>query len=324
MPVITFEEALDLADGNRRTVLLGNGFSIAQAGNNFTYRNLLERSGLAEGKPIRNVFNAFDTTDFEEAMFALEQAAIVERAYGNDDQAACFLGDAGQVREALIRAIHTVHPKIQCDIPKEQLVACASFLKHFGEIYTLNYDLLLYWTILNSIELCFHDGFGLGEPTGGFRTFTTEAYCSVYYLHGALHLFLDARKDTQKRILTGDTIISDIESTVRKQRRLPLFVSEGTRDQKLAKINSVPYLHHAHQKLKELTGSVFVFGHSAHENDAHVYRAIFSSDICRLVMCVHNPLENLEPIEDRLVRYAHQRDDIEIHYVDAASVAVWG
>jgi hypothetical protein len=324
MPVITFEDALELADGDDRSVLLGNGFSIAQAGNNFTYRNLLDRSGLEAGTPIRSVFDAFGTTDFEEVMFALEHAAKVEQAYGNDNQSERFRADAIEIREALIRAIHTVHPEVRFDIPQEQLENCANFLNHFRGIYTLNYDLLLYWTILNSEELRFRDGFGLGEASGGFRTFATDAYCSVYYLHGALHLFLNQQKETKKRILTGTTIISDIENTVRSQRRLPLFISEGTTNQKLAKINSVPYLHHAQKKLKELTGSVFVFGHSVHDNDAHIYKSIFSSNISKIVMCVHNPQENLEGIEDRLAQYARRRDDIEIHYVDAASVAVWG
>ncbi|MEQ8396175.1 DUF4917 family protein [Thalassobaculum sp.] len=324
MPVIDFEEALELTDGGDRCILLGNGFSIAQSGNNFTYRNLLDRSGLENGTPIRNVFDEFETTDFEEVMFALEQAADVETAYGNDDQADLFLEDAGRVREALIRAIHTVHPEIQFDIPQNQLAACADFLNNFEEIYTLNYDLLLYWTILNSQELRFSDGFGLGQEVNGFRTFSPEAHCSIYYLHGALHIFVDAQKETQKRVVTGDTIISDIARTIRRQRRLPLFVSEGTTGQKLSKINSVPYLHHAHNKLRELQGSMFVFGHSAHQNDTHVYRAIFSSGISNLVVCVHNPHENLEEIEDRIAHFARRREHIDIRYVDAASVAVWG
>ena len=43
--------------------------------------------------------------------------------------------------------------------PKVQRDACAVFLKHFGTIFTLNYDLLLYWVILHAAAKEFRDGF---------------------------------------------------------------------------------------------------------------------------------------------------------------------
>ena len=45
--VIDFDEAITIAKEEPRSVLLGNGFSIARAGGVFNYANLLEKADLA-------------------------------------------------------------------------------------------------------------------------------------------------------------------------------------------------------------------------------------------------------------------------------------
>ena len=50
--IISFNDAIKQSSAGRRTILLGNGFSIAQGGNRFSYSCLLEKSGLAESSPI--------------------------------------------------------------------------------------------------------------------------------------------------------------------------------------------------------------------------------------------------------------------------------
>jgi Domain of unknown function (DUF4917) len=320
---VSFEDAIKASDPNR-TVLLGNGFSIAQAGAPFSYTSLLERSGLPPTSPIRKVFAALQTTDFEEVMHALEHAAKIERTYGDEKRASQFQTDSVAVREALINAIHEVHPGVQFDIPKAQRDACAKFLNQFVSVFTLNYDLLLYWVILHAARESHSDGFGLGHEVNGFRTFHADANCTTYYLHGALHLFLGPQLETRKRVVTNDTIVNDIASTIHDNQQLPLFVAEGTNTQKMAKINSIPYLRHCYEKLEEAAGSLFVFGHSAGNNDQHIYDAIFDSEIDKLFFCVHDPAQNLQTAKERLAPY-HERDPgIDIIYVDAATAKVWG
>ncbi|MEO1197945.1 MAG: DUF4917 family protein [Pseudomonadota bacterium] len=321
---ITFAEALELTANARRCVLLGNGFSIAQAGGNFSYANLLEHSGLEAGSPIRRIFEELNTIDFEEVMHALEHAAKIEAAYGANDRSELFRNDAGGLREALIHAVRDVHPAIQYDVPEAQHQACAEFLNKFCCLFTLNYDLLLYWVVLNSEARQHSDGFGLGDEVRGFRTFRERAHCSTYYLHGALHLFLNEQLETQKRIVTSATIIDDIAASIRWLKQLPLYVAEGSSSQKKSKIYSIPYLRHCYERLSELTGSLFVFGHSVAENDVHIYDAIFESDIDKFVFCVHRPENGWDHIRESLARYVERRGDIEFHYVDASSANVWG
>ena len=44
-----------------------------------------------------------------------------------------------------------------------------------------------------------------------------------------------------------------------------------------AKRNSDAYLMHCYDKLRKNPATMFVFGHSAAENDEHIYRAVFTS-----------------------------------------------
>jgi hypothetical protein len=321
--LLSFDAAIESTGVSCCTLLLGNGFSIAQGGRQFAYRSLLEKSGLPEGSAIRNVFDVLETFDFEKVMKALRDAAQIELAYNDEEKSRTFTNDAAAVREALISAVRAVHPDVHFDIPKPQRDACAKFLKHFHAIFTLNYDLLLYWVILHAASRDFQDGFGLGGEVNGFRTFSEAAYCNTYYLHGALHLFANDELLTQKRVLENQTIIDDIATTIRQRRQLPLFVAEGTTTEKLARIRSVPYLAHCYKELSQIKRNPFIFGHAASANDAHVYDAICASGLDKVFICIHDPVRNLTAMRESLARYVERAKKIEWLYVDAASANLW-
>jgi hypothetical protein len=322
--VLSFDEAIKEAGPRTKTLLLGNGFSVAQAGNQFAYETLLEKSGLADTDPVRNIFKIFDTFDFEKVMRSLEDAAQIEQAYGEKDRSKKFLGDAIRIRDALIQAVHAVHPGVQFDIPEIQRNACAVFLRNFDSVFTLSYDLLLYWVIVHAVADRFSDGFSHGDQIDGFREYSPRAPCNTHYLHGALHLFLGPRRETWKRVVTNDTIINDITDTIKKTKQLPLFVAEGSTSQKLARINSVPYLFDCYRTFQCLGGSIFVFGHSARDEDRHIYDAIFGGEIDKVFFCVHNPEDDWLEIRKRLAAFNEINKKVEVSYVDAATAKVWG
>jgi hypothetical protein len=319
---VSFDEAIEQSDGNR-SLLIGNGFSIAQSAGLFSYANLLEKSGIQPDSSIKKVFATLNTVDFELVMDALEHASKIEGAYGDADRANLFRNDAVAVREALIHAVREVHPKISVDVPQQQRERCSQFLQKFGNVFTVNYDLLLYWVILHVGGYAFTDGFGLGNEEDGFRTFSEDGMCNTLYLHGALHLFLGDERATLKRIVSTQTIVDEITDTIRNRGQLPLFVSEGTSKQKMERINSVPYLRGAYDRLKRLQGDLFVYGHSIAENDYHLYDAIFASEIDRLFFCVYRPDDNLQPTKEKLAQFCARNEDIEVTYVDSATTQVW-
>jgi hypothetical protein len=104
---------------------------------------------------------------------------IVETVYGNDPHSTELLADANRLREALVQAARTTHPGHREDI-EGVIPSCVEFLAPFGKVFTLNYDLLLYWVILQR-GANFSDGFGLGVEANGFLgPFKTEAYCTIF------------------------------------------------------------------------------------------------------------------------------------------------
>ena len=92
-------------------------------------------------------FTALDTTDFEVVIRALKQAATLLAVYLKDNPSIgqAFEADAKGLRELLAQTIAASHPDRPADIENARYAACKTFLKNFKSIYTLNYDLLLYW-----------------------------------------------------------------------------------------------------------------------------------------------------------------------------------
>lgn len=71
--MITFEEALHQTENQTRSLLLGNGFSIA-ASRKFSYRSLRECTDFSSMSRMKNLFDFYDTNDFEKILMALTYA----------------------------------------------------------------------------------------------------------------------------------------------------------------------------------------------------------------------------------------------------------
>jgi Domain of unknown function (DUF4917) len=318
--VISFEEAAQATEGDNRQLLIGNGFSIQH----FSYKTLLEKAGLDPDGPLRALFPTLDTVDFEIVIRALEDAARVEKTYKKLKRADLLQKDADKLRRALVHAIRRVHPANRTDI-EDVIPACADFLKKFNVTFALNYDLLLYWVILEDINF-FADGFGLGQEQNGFRgPFQIDAHCNIYNLHGGLHLFRTARDEVEKRLMGSTGVIDAIAETITRDKRLPVYVAEGTSIGKLSHIYSLPYLRHCYEMLCASSGPFFVYGHSASQNDEHIYDALFRSDISHLYFCIHQPTADIQAVAGELARYKERNgSDIEFTFVDSETAPVWG
>lgn len=319
MEVISFQKALERSGKADKNLLLGNGFS----NQHFNYKNLLSETSLGKEAPLYKLFKALDTFDFETVIRSLEEAAVVEKTYSNLKQSAQFVTDAQKLREELVLAVRKTHPANRGDL-EDKYPSCIEFLKPFSKVFTLNYDLLLYWVLLNVKG--FNDGFGLGEERDGFRgPFKENAYCNTYNLHGGLHLFQTEIGDVEKRLMGVTGVIDAIASTITDEKRLPLYVAEGTWKKKLAKINSISYLRHCLGELKITEGALFIFGHSAAENDTHIYNTIFASDAEHIYFSVHQPdNEKLKHFDGQLSRYQKfSGSKIKYTFMDAETAQVW-
>lgn len=319
--IISFEDAIAATAGEDRALLIGNGFSAQY----FNYATLLAESGLDAGTPLRRLFELLDTADFEAVVRALEDAALVETAYQHKQHALALSTDAQTVREALVNAVRSTHPAHRDDLAFHY-DSGASFLGKFGKVFTLNYDLLLYWVNLEKVVL--RDGFGKGSSIEGGRfkgPFYEDAYCDIYNLHGGLHLFQDEDGELMKALNAGDGVIATITQSIAESKRLPLYVAEGSSAAKMRKINSVAYLRHCYEQLWQNAATLFVYGHSADDNDAHIYRAAFSSSVAHVFFGVY------QPNEEKLKRFSGQLakhreiggKNIEYTFYDAESAHLW-
>jgi hypothetical protein len=152
-------------------------------------------------------------------------------------------------------------------------------LKKFKNIYSLNYDLLLYWVTLQDNTEGYTDGFANTEESKheGFVVYQNSSGFRVHHLHGALHIF-DAGDEIIKKTYanTDINLIDQIRDSLNKQR-YPLFISEGNNVQKLTKILHSAYLNHCYKSLRSITGDLVIYGASLKANDQHILDAILEN-----------------------------------------------
>src|SRR5258708_5291949 len=153
--ILTFDQALEKAKAyNRCHLLTGNGFSIACRPDIFVYGKLFEQADFSRLSPsAHQAFGALNTTDFERVIKALRDATKLVHLYTGDPVAQQKMQeDADGLREVLVRTIASNHPEMPSDLAEAEYVACRKFLDHFDTVYTLNYDLLLYWAMMHTPE----------------------------------------------------------------------------------------------------------------------------------------------------------------------------
>ncbi|RYG86237.1 MAG: DUF4917 family protein, partial [Alphaproteobacteria bacterium] len=207
--IISFSEALgDSRQFSKRHLLIGNGFSIACCPDIFHYGSLFKAANFADHPELIEVFKALGTQDFELAVKNLESGALLAGIYtpGHPDVPAKMRSDAQALKEILLTTIAGHHPNVPAEIPDQKFWCCRRFLSLFlgqpndGQVFTLNYDLLLYWTLMHEddplgerVDLATNDGFGNDEddPGADYVVWQGEVNAhsaKVHFLHGALHL----------------------------------------------------------------------------------------------------------------------------------------
>ena len=352
--VLSFHQALDdSAKYSKRHLLLGNGFSIACCPDIFHYGSLFSRANFGDRDELRRVFEHLDTEDFETAIRSLESAATLIPIYSPSDHDIPdqMVNDAATLKEILLQTIARNHPDIPSEIPEGKFQSCREFLHNFlgskdsGQVYTLNYDLLLYWTLMhdnNMLEdgliLDATDGFGNDEddPNADYVVWQGETgahSAKVHFLHGALHLF-DAGNELQKFtwIRTDNRLIDQARSAI-SSNKFPLFVSEGTSQQKKVKIRHDAYLY---QGFKQLTANatvikhcVFIYGHSLADNDNHILYRLARGRFKKIYISLFGDPKSED--NQRIIRKSQTLAGLrswnypmEVAFFDAQSAEVWG
>ena len=347
MKIISFDDALEATKHqNNRHILLGNGFSRACRNDIFDYFSLFENADFAAlSKHARSVFDALETTDFEVVIEVLRSTAKVVSVYKKDKRgfSKTLKKDADGLREVMVSAIAGSHPDLLSEISDESYQACRKFLSYFKRIFTLNYDLLLYWAVMQKAldyEVKSDDGFR--NPEHGEEEYVTweveNSYNqTIYYLHGALHLF-DSGVELQKYTWskTGVRLKEQITMAL-EDGKYPLFVAEGKSEEKLEKIKHNAYLAQAFESFSRIGGALFIFGHSLSPNDDHFLKLVEKGKINQLCVSIFGKpnvkanqsiIKRTKQIQKARNSLAATRKrkppELDIYFFDAESAQPWG
>jgi hypothetical protein len=258
--MLKFDEAWSsLGKGERPTIFLGNGFSQAWRENIFNYANLLDRAHFGcRDEVIRNLFNRLGTSDFESVMRALLSSQIVLESYNSEKSLiGQIIEDQEILKQSLLKAISESHPYLPDEIGKEQYRSVRNFLSKFEKIFTVNYDLLMYWSRNKpDVDLL------TWETDDGFRRWGLwkgyDTGQNIFFLHGGLHIFEDddgVRKHSYDQSEGG--IIEQVRSNL-SRNKFPLFVSEPTSQKKMRKIDASQYLSYCFRALRYIGGHFYI------------------------------------------------------------------
>jgi hypothetical protein len=362
--MITLAEALAQTEDEYRYLLLGNGFSISLFPTCFSYASLFKEAqiaGLFDALPeIEKAFDLLGTSDFELVMETLKSASKLVPLYGGD--AAKMQAHSEALKEVLVQAISGRHPARPNDISEDQYQNCRAFLAEFigvdrpkkGRVFSLNYDLLLYWSLLHDIVGYQWDGADFVEVPDqvlnhddGFRAleddpdaeyvawqqFDASHGQTITFLRGALHLYErgpDLAKLCWER--SGNVPLMDQIRKSLDQDLYPVFVSEGTSSKKMRAINRSAYLSKAIRTFdgccSTKQASLFIIGHSLADSDDHILRRIKNGKVRRCYISLFGDFDAPHNVAIRakatyLAAQRPERNQLHVEYVDAASLHIW-
>lgn len=343
--ILSFDQALEIANKLKTSkdrvrpkhVLLGNGFSIACRSDIFTYSSLFKDANFSSAE-LKKLFDSFKTKDFELIIKKLQDSSKVINVYSpKNELIKRAKKDAEELKKELINVLCGKHPEKSSEIENYKYKSCAKFLSNFDKMYTLNYDLLLYWTIMHDkdSDKCIkkiNDGFLREDEEFLHWDVENSNSQNIYYLHGALHLY-DNGNDLIK-IETGqygETLMDQISQAVESDQ-YPLFVTEGSSKNKLAKINHSAYLSRCFKSFSDIEGSLFIYGHSLADNDNHILNLIAESNSVELLfigLYGDKSLTENKAIIKKALSLKSKRENsknnksLEVYFYNSETAKVW-
>lgn len=302
----------------RPILLLGNGGSLA-VWEGFSYRSLfgIARNDVAHPLDERDeeLFAAFGGTDFEEVLGALLTAKRVGNALGITTTEVVDRYRA--IQHALEEAVGFSHLTWD-QLSDQQRAHLRTEYRNYQSIYTTNYDLILYWAMMQTDPggdfVDFFSGYPLifdkrRSPHIGDAT-------AVLYLHGAIHLRRTEHGVTRKEV-AGEpgNLLTQFGFPI-QQRETPLMVSEGTSTEKLRRILSSDYLSFALERLETDSAPLVIFGQRLGGQDDHISRAVRQHRQRLVAIAIHASGDTASSLK---LEFARRVAGSQILFFDAAS-----
>ena len=174
----------------------------------FSYNALNDLISESDDAELKSIFEILKTQNFEIVMKQLDNYAEISNILGVDQKLIDKVRTISlDLKTKLVNAITSLHPEQVFNIPEAKSKSCAEFIKEYlqsdGNVFSSNYDLLLYWILMRNNDIKCIDGFGrypeniddsefIHEDDIEWSDLTWGKYKTtqnIYYLHGALPLF---------------------------------------------------------------------------------------------------------------------------------------
>lgn len=324
----------DIKDKFDDTILLGNGSSIAIS-ENFKYKSLFEyakSNNLLIGE-TEQLFKKFETDDFEFILRILSQTNEVNKILNIDDR--LTIKRYSELRESFINTIQKIHPKYE--EVENKLLNINKFLRKFRNIVSLNYDLILYWSIMSDKKY-FDDGFRRKNDKIVFNLekLLSSQQIKVCYPHGNLFLGKEIFNTNEIKIISDENnLLNSIEEKWDSTHSIPLFVSEGTSNKKLNYIYNSPYLSKVYHKiLPKSKKSLTIYGWSIGKNDTHILEMILDffvnykfNTLPKIAISIlideNNDYKNYYDKIYRIFNTTFKNKEVYIYFFDSKSKNCW-
>jgi hypothetical protein len=333
-------------ENRQKHLLMGNGFSMSYDSGIFSYNALSKFIYELKDKELHQLFDILNTNNFELMMQQLDNAAQIATVFGVEKKIVDRIKKASEtLKSSLIEAIKELHPEHVFSVSEEKSIACATYLKSFlddkGQVFTTNYDLLLYW-ILERNQLA-NRGDGFGRETDDteewinpddrdwseIRWGKNKDTQAIHYLHGALHLF-DTGIDIIKEEYTNEHFLLENVKARMAKKEYPIFVTAGSGKDKLTHIMHNKYLANCFESLSTISGTLICFGFGFGPYDEHIIKAINKAYKWREVE--EGKLERLQNIyigvysdkDAEHINSIKKKFKVPLRMFDAKTVNIWG
>jgi hypothetical protein len=313
---------------SKSDLLLGNGFSI-KISTRLNYKSLFEKFLENIDPADRAIFNQFGTTNFESILEKINSALTVNQIFGiNSGQLGASID---KLKNGLIVAINQNHPR-HAEIDNTVFDKLSIAFDEFEDVFTTNYDTFLYRVVMKT-----KDRYDLGEKIRPYQDYfwlrredylrfmdtqSDKTHKSFYFLHGALFIFRTDQGNYKIRRGAQDVELIDIINEKININEFPLFVTEGTFQDKENKINSNGYLSFCRTKFKDTKNNLVIYGSSLSTQDSHLINDLNYNrrNLAISVRCTDKTLDQLRQIKlDTIAKFNRLKNE-EIILFDADSL----
>jgi hypothetical protein len=261
---------------------------------NFNWSSLLDLCDIQDGSELHRVLSA-NHFDFELVHQKLNNAIDILNLYEPLSPLIERLEQQIQyLREQLIVAVGASHPPsfVQPRTQAEQIrlndrvTNCRLFLGGFNKVFSLNYDLLLYWVRCNQVPNLGRDSFTRLDDD---LVFSPSDNANFFFPHGSLFIYRDGVSAIKSGSSRDNPILARLEGSI-EDGMFPMCISEGTGAQKFKEIKKNHYLLYSYDQIKKSTGTIFTFGCSFLDGkDSHIIEAMCRSRATRIVVGEFQP-----------------------------------